>query len=53
MNGIRGTCCSVLLLLFCHSPLLRAVETPENPEEIHIILLVGQSNMSGRGMVDA
>lgn len=53
MNGIRGTCCFVLLLLFCHSPLLRAVETPENPENLHIILLVGQSNMAGRGMVAA
>lgn len=41
-----------LLVLTCCSA-LRAddVKVPSNPEQFHIILLVGQSNMAGRGKV--
>ena len=50
MNRLSVFCLLVLLL---NPRLMRAVETPENPEEFHIILLVGQSNMAGRGQVAA
>jgi len=42
-----------LLLLLADLRPLHAVELPENPEDFHIILLVGQSNMAGRGRVAA
>jgi len=40
-----------LLVLLIHPQPTSAVELPANPDDFHIILLVGQSNMAGRGKV--
>ena len=44
-----GRFCLVLLLAALQQA--HAVELPENSEDFHIFLLVGQSNMAGRGQV--
>jgi len=51
---MKNMLCSIASLLFLLAPHLSAADVaiPDKPEDFHLFLLVGQSNMAGRGKVE-